>query len=237
MVDKNSNARTSINVFGSKKYVVSEDTLYNPVDSAEVDEYLKRKGRMLLGRNAILHFLYRVRVTLSTHESSVLSLKQSIESLNNELSKVQRGTSSSLLPVEVLRYASAEEVAQVVGSLNRKQLQALSKYVEEARGVHRALLADLERVRSAAGALINNPNIDAHARTEFIRLLNELPADPAPVKTPHALDLAIATGMVETNEPVEEQLGLPGDSAELNTKLRRTNTLYYYNSQPTPTGA
>lgn len=180
------------------RYEVSDETFRQPVTADEVDRYLAAQARPLLGKTQLRHFLYRVRVTISTLEASTKQLKHDVDKANEHRSRA--GVPTTLSPMDAVRFASADEIGTIVGHLNSSMLNALSDHVSTARALREALSADLAKVRAAAHQMTTRTDFPAHVRAEFVRLLNELPADPDPVPVPKALELAQLSGVLDVDD-------------------------------------
>lgn len=182
-------------------YDATEETLSVPVTPEEADMLMRADGRPLKARRALPHFLYRLRVTLSNHEAEMANSRRAIESLRE--TRTRMGAPSTLSPLDAIRFATPEEVSQVVGHISSTQLAALQAAVNEARGLRSALAGDLAAVRNATRAILDKPGLPSEVRLDFIRLINSLPDSPPPVSTPATLEMAQAVGLiVADNTPV-----------------------------------
>lgn len=189
-------ASGTVVVVGRSVYTVTEETLHTPVTPLEADALLREDGKPLKARHALPHFLYRVRVTLSTLESQVEGNRQTIAQLREK--RARMGAPTTLSPLDAVRYASPEELSKIVGQINSSQLVALETAVNGARSLRDELLAELTTTRAAVRTLLDKESLPTEVRLELIRLINGLPDDPSPVVEPPDLEMARAVGLLPT---------------------------------------
>ena len=133
------------NTFNSMGNLVYEDSEYNaglPVAVAEVEALLARGGRPISkDERKTVHFLQRVLETIDSLNVDLGHLRRRVDELSMQTSR--RGVATSLNPVDALKYASSEEIEQVVGRMTRQRLSTLRHQVSQS-------LAELDEVRSVS---------------------------------------------------------------------------------------
>lgn len=171
-------------------YLPTEDTLHVPISVEELDLYLSAGGRPFSRHRRMRHLLWRVRVTLESQTQDLRGMRRAVDQLSVQRSRV--GTPTTLNPVDALKFASPEEISQIVDRLSQKQLKELKRLVDEWTANRNAMVSDLARVRSAATIMMNRTDFPAAVRTEFARLLNEVPTDVPDLPIPHVLQMQAA---------------------------------------------
>lgn len=124
---------------GDLVYEASDYNAGLPVAVAEVEALLARGGRPISkDERKTVHFLQRVKETIDSLNVDLAHLRRRVDELSVQSSR--RGVATTLNPVDALKYASPEEIEQVVGRLNRQRLSTLRHQVSQS-------LAELEEVR------------------------------------------------------------------------------------------
>ena len=161
-----------------------------PVSVEEIDTYLRANGRPFSRHRRMRHLLWRTRVALVGMQQDLHNMRRAVDQLSVQRSRV--GTPTTLSPVDALKFASPEEIAEIVDRLSQAQLKELRRLVAEWTANRNAMVADLARVRTAATAMVNRTDLPASVRTEFAKLLHQTPTSVPDRATPHVLAMQAA---------------------------------------------
>jgi hypothetical protein len=114
------------------------------------------------------HYTHRVVVTIERYREQARNMQRHVEELR--VSK-RGGVSSSLSPMDAVKFMSEEQLASVVGGVAREQIESASRQRREAHEVHRASVAVFNELKLAIGSVVDNPLVDQATRLQLSKML------------------------------------------------------------------
>jgi hypothetical protein len=131
-------------------YEASEYNAGLPVAGTELDAILARAGKPIReDERKLIHFLQRVKETIDSLNSDLAHLRRRVDELSMQRGRL--GAPSTLNPADALRYASAEEIENVVDKLSRTRLTTLRHMIAQAE----TEVADFVTARENTEQVIN----------------------------------------------------------------------------------
>jgi hypothetical protein len=131
------------------------------IEGAEAKSFAKDPDRFS-------HYTHRVVVTIQRYREQMRNMQRHIEELRVVKSS---GVSSSLSPMDAVKFISEEQLATVVGGVVREQIEAATRQRREAQEVHRRSVAVHNELKLAIGALVDSPQIDPATRAQLSKTL------------------------------------------------------------------
>jgi len=168
-------------------YEASDATAGLPVSLEELRLLVATSGKPLArDPRKLNHLLVRVLNTLDAHNEDLASLRRTVDTLRSE--HTRNGTPSTLNPMDAIRFASPEQIEEVVGRLHRDRLVNLRTLVDQARDRRDELDRLLEHSRLLIAAALNTPGLGADSAARLEAILAGIPPTPEQVPVPGILD-------------------------------------------------